>query len=219
MDVKGILQNQAEDLLDIEIDGLEEEVNTGDYSSLYRNDCNDLIRQIRNARKSQISTKLDQADGISACAPQAAPLAEHRSLSPFNNVPVPKRTDSEVVAHDLAAMRKMPNWKTQFKAYLAQSKIIDEDFCDKHFELFTRDEMSILLETRSFGEAFLEKYFQSLNHEKIARNQSFSEEFFIEHFSELDHNVVLHSGRNEWAKPESMSSQLNVFLRLKGVRL
>lgn len=219
MDVKGILQNQADDLLDIEIDCLEEELSTGGYDPAYRKDCNALIEAIRHARK----VGAEPRDGVSADSSGGGvakgAYADPRSLSPYNDVPIPKRTDSEVVAHDLAAMRRLPDRKTRFKAYLAQSPHIDEGFCDAHFDIFTRDEMSMLLETRSFSEAFLEKYFASLDHDKVARYQKFSEAFFIEHFAELDPKIVLKSGCNDWRKPNSMSSRLNVFLRLKGVRL
>lgn len=219
MDVKGILQNQADDLLDIEIDCLEEELSTGGYDPAYRKECNALIKAVRHARKVGAEPRGGIPNNNTRGGIAESTHADPRSLSPFNDVPIPKRTDSEVVAHDLAAIRRMADSKTQLKAYLAQSPIIDEGFCDVHFDIFTRDEMSTLLEMRSFSEAFLEKYFASLDHDKVARYQKFSEAFFIEHFAELDPKIVLKSGCNDWRKPNSMSSQLNVFLRLKGVRL
>ena len=68
-------------------------------------------------------------------------------------------------------------------------------------------------------EEFLEKYFGALNKDKIARYQCFSESFFMKHYSQLDATVVLTKGKNEWRKKENRSKQLDVFLRLKGVKI
>ena len=56
----------------------------------------------------------------------------------------------------------------------------------------------------------MEKYFSSLNAEKIARYQLFSEKFFIKHFSQFDAEIVLTKGKNEWRKKEKRSAQLDV---------
>lgn len=71
---------------------------------------------------------------------------------------------------------------------------------------------------RPLKEEFLEKYFGALNLDKLARYQQFSESFFIRHFRQLDIGVVLEHGKNEWRKKENRSKQLDVFLRLKGVK-
>ena len=69
------------------------------------------------------------------------------------------------------------------------------------------------------GEDFIEKYFGALDHDKIARYQQFSEVFFMKHFSQMDYTIVLEHGKNEWRKKENRSKQLDVFLRLKGVKI
>ena len=69
------------------------------------------------------------------------------------------------------------------------------------------------------GEPFLEKYFGALDHDKIARYQLFSEAFFMKHYSQMDATIVLQHGKNEWRKKENRSKQLDVFLRLKGVKI
>jgi hypothetical protein len=68
-------------------------------------------------------------------------------------------------------------------------------------------------------EGFLEKYFGALDKDKISRYQCFSEGFFIKHYSQLDATVVLTKSKNEWRKKENRSKRLDVFLRLKGVKL
>ncbi len=69
------------------------------------------------------------------------------------------------------------------------------------------------------GEEFLEKYYGALDHAKIARYQKLSEAFFMRHFAQMDAGIVLESGKNEWRKKENRSKQLDVFLRLKGVKI
>ena len=73
--------------------------------------------------------------------------------------------------------------------------------------------------TMPLSEGFLDKYFASLDTDKIARYQLFSEKFFIRHYAQMDAEIVLTKGKNEWHKKENRSSQLDVFLRLKGVKL
>ena len=73
--------------------------------------------------------------------------------------------------------------------------------------------------TMPLSEDFLEKYFASLDADKIARYQLFSEKFFIRHYAQMDAEIVLTKGKNDWRKKENRSSQLGVFLRLKGVKL
>ena len=72
--------------------------------------------------------------------------------------------------------------------------------------------------TRQFSEDFLEKYFSLLDADKIARYQLFSEKFFIRHYARMNAETVLTKGKNDWRKKENRSSQLDVFLRLKGVK-
>ena len=60
---------------------------------------------------------------------------------------------------------------------------------------------------------------KQLDAEKIARYQLFSEKFFIKHFSQLDAEIVLTKGKNDWRKKENRSAQLDVFLRLKGIKI
>lgn len=69
------------------------------------------------------------------------------------------------------------------------------------------------------GESFLEKYFGALDPDKVARYQEFSEQFFMKHFSQLDAVAVLAHGKNEWRKKDKRSKQLDVFLRLKGIKI
>ena len=96
---------------------------------------------------------------------------------------------------------------------------VNEAFIDQNIVFFMPWELSAILMTMNLSEAFLEKYFASLDAEKIARYQLFSEKFFIRHFSQLDAETVLTKGKNDWRKKENRSAQLDVFLRLKGIKI
>ena len=39
------------------------------------------------------------------------------------------------------------------------------------------------------------------------------------HFSKMDAEIVLTKGKNDWRKKENRSAQLDVFLRLKGIKI
>ena len=96
---------------------------------------------------------------------------------------------------------------------------IDADFVDTHYSFFQPWELDAIISVKQMGEDFIEKYFGALDHDKIARYQQFSEVFFMKHFSQMDYTIVLEHGKNEWRKKENRSKQLDVFLRLKGVKI
>ena len=217
MEVLAILKNQASELIDEDLDLLEEEVIAGNYDLAYRNDCLSLISAIRNQRDALRNRKIGQDE--SETDSLSAVIQDPKGLSPFGIVPTPKHSLLESIAHDLSAIRKRADRKSQFKAYVSNVAEIDESFCDKHFDLFDGDEWTQMLGFANFSEEFLDKYFSLLDHNAIARHQCFSEKFFIKHYSDLDTTIVLNSGRNEWRRPEAMSNELKVFLKLKGVQL
>ena len=96
---------------------------------------------------------------------------------------------------------------------------MDAAFIEKHFSFFKEWELNAILSVKQLGEPFLEKYFGALDHDKIARYQLFSEAFFMKHYAQMDATIVLQHGKNEWRKKENRSKQLDVFLRLKGVKI
>ena len=107
----------------------------------------------------------------------------------------------------------------EFKKFIASHELVDADFVDKNYGLFEAWEIGAIISVKQMGEAFLEKYFGALDLDKVARYQEFSEQFFMKHFSQLDATIVLTKGKNTWRKKENRSKQLDVFLRLKGVKI
>lgn len=120
---------------------------------------------------------------------------------------------------EIETMRKKATYKTEFRAFAASSKKLDSSFVDEHFSFFSAWELGTILSVKQMNEEFLEKHFDELGHDKIAMFQRFSEDFFIKHFSEMDANIVLGYGKNDWRKKDKRSRYLDVFLRLKGVKI
>lgn len=211
MQVLEILKNNANDLYSEDLAFFEAELDTGDYPLEYIDQCKDLIAEIRNQRKQ--AAKGDVQDVI-----PSGMLVKPENLVP-GATPIEKspQEKSAEIAHDLAQMRTATNYKTRFKQYLTAHPEIDEAFIDQHIALFRATELEAILMVMPLSEAFLEKYFASLDADKIARYQQFSEKFFIRHYAQMDAEIVLTKGKNEWRKKENRSSQLDVFLRLKGV--
>ena len=125
----------------------------------------------------------------------------------------------ELVRGDLMRLRVQNDYKSAFKTYVKGSSIIDAAFVDANYGLFAAWEINAIISVKQMGEAFLEKYFGALDLKKIARYQQFSESFFMKHFAQLDTQIVLEHGKNDWRKKENRSKQLDVFLRLKGVKI
>ena len=213
MQVLEILKNSGKDLYPEDLAFFEAELDTGDYTREYIDQCKDLIAEIRKWKK-QAANQSEQ-DVIPSNI-----LADPDKLVP--GVKPKEKTPQERLAeftHALQQMRTAGNYKTRFKQYLADHPEIDETFIDQHIALFQPTELESIVMTMPLSEDFLDKYFASLDADKIARYQLFSEKFFIRHYAQMDAEIVLTKGKNDWRKKENRSSQLDVFLRLKGVKL
>lgn len=213
MQVLEILKNNANDLYPEDLAFFEAELDTGDYPLAYIDQCKDLIAEIRNQKKQ--ASKADIQDTIPS----------GMLVKPENLVPGAKPSEkspqekSAEIAHDLAQMRTATHYKTRFKQYMTAHPEINEAFIDQHIALFQPTELESILMLMPLSEAFLDKYFASLDADKIARYQQFSEKFFIRHYAQINAEIVLTKGKNDWRKKENRSAQLDVFLRLKGVEI
>ena len=214
MEVLDILKKNGAELYPEDLAFFEAELDTGEYAVEYIDACKKLISEIR-AWKKQKTAKPGNESGMSGnvfvskekLTPEAAakPLTEKERLAQ--------------ITHDIAQIRMASNYKTCFKQYLTDHPDVNEAFIDQNIVFFMPWELSAILMTMNLSEAFLEKYFASLDAEKIARYQLFSDKFFIRHFSQLDAETVLTKGKNDWRKKENRSAQLDVFLRLKGIKI
>ncbi len=219
MDILNILENSKNELYIEDLDFFETELATGEYDEAYVAQCKELIVKIRNwisggeAKSSTTSPPSQQQKapkglivGIGDIAPKTAnPVAQ--SMKP-----------EDIIFSEISALRENNSYKTDFKRYIKNKAEIDAAFIEKYFSFFKPWELDAIISVKQMGEEFLEKYFGALNHDKIARYQLFSEAFFLKHYSQLDVDVVLEHGKNEWRKKENRSKQLDVFLRLKGVK-
>ena len=213
MQVLEILKSSGKNLYPEDLAFFEAELDTGDYTREYIDQCKNLIAEIRKWKKQ--AAKQSMQDVIPSNI-----LVEPDKLVP--GVKPKEKTPQERLAeftHALQQMRTAGNYKTRFKQYLADHPEIDEIFIDQHIALFQPTELESIVMTMPLSEDFLDKYFASLDADKIARYQLFSEKFFIRHYAQMDAEIVLTKGKNEWRKKENRSSQLDVFLRLKGVKL
>ena len=213
MQVLEILKNSGKELYPEDLAFFEAELDTGNYPLEYIDQCKKLIAEIRNWRKQ--AAKQSVRDVIPSSI-----LVDPDKLVP--GIKQKEKTPQERLAeftHELQQMRTTTNYKTRFKQYLADHPEINEAFIDQHIALFQPTELESIVMTMPLSEDFIDKYFASLDADKIARYQLFSEQFFIRHYSQMDAKIVLTRGKNEWRKKENRSSQLDVFLRLKGVKL
>lgn len=213
MQVLEILKNSGKELYPEDLAFFEAELDTGNYPLEYIDQCKKLIAEIRNWRKQ--AAKQSVHDVIPSSI-----LVDPDKLVP--GIKQKEKTPQERLAEftrELQQMRTATNYRTRFKQYLADHPEINEAFIDQHIALFQPTELESIVMTMQLSEDFIDKYFASLDADKIARYQLFSEQFFIRHYSQMDAKIVLTRGKNEWRKKENRSSQLDVFLRLKGVKL
>ena len=212
MQVLEILKSSANELYAEDLAFFEAELDTGDYPLEYIDECKQMIADIRAARKQAVKESIQKVipDGVYVAPENLVPGAKPAEKSPQEKL--------AEFSHELAQMRTAANYKTRFKQYLADHPEVNEAFIDQHIALFQPSELEAITMIMPLSEDFLEKYFASLDADKIARYQLFSESFFIRHYAQMDAETVLTKGKNDWRKKEKRSKQLDVFLRLKGVK-
>lgn len=216
MDVLEILKKSGKDLYPEDLDFFETELATGgNYNATYQAECRALIKQIRNWKKAPApSDDPAKAKGKSGGIEMDISMVAPKEANPVMDVPQDQR-----LFLDITKMRDDSSYKTKFKKRIQEADFVDAAFIEKHFAFFKEWELNAILSVKQLGEPFLEKYFGALDHDKIARYQLFSEAFFMKHYAQMDATIVLQHGKNEWRKKENRSKQLDVFLRLKGVKI
>lgn len=216
MDIRELLLKHKNELFDVDLDCLEEELDTGEYDKSYIEECRELIGGIRDERRRAVerASKHAQREGRSDNR-AGMPLELSRSCGDISTNGM--MGEPNAVA-DIAAISSNSNARELLKAYIENHPELDQSFVEQHIGSLPGDAIDIFLEMRAFDEAFLDKYFDVLDQAKIARFQTFSEEFFIKHFDDLNETIVLKQGLNSWRKKADRSSKLNTFLRLKGVQ-
>ena len=216
MDILEILKKSGKDLYPEDLAFFETELATGGhYDAAYQAECRGLIKQIRKWQKADKpagapQTPKGKTKGVEVDISQLAP----KESNPAMDMPEDQR-----LFLDITKMRNDSSYKTKFKKRIRDADFVDAAFVEKHFSFFKEWELNAILSVKQLPEPFLEKYFGALDLDKIARYQQFSEAFFMKHFLQMDYTIVLQHGKNEWRKKEKRSKQLDVFLRLKGVKI
>lgn len=214
MEILKILQEQANDLYPEDLDFFETELATGEgYDAHYQQLCREQLARLRawmaGPAEDIVKKEPEVPKGVIVPLGGLVPSSSAaEDLTPF-----------QIFRRDVDAIRTQKTYKTQFKHYVQGSPVVDEAFLEANFSYFQPWEMNAVVSVKPLAEAFLEKYFGALDPDKIARYQLFSESFFMKHYSQMDADIVLNHGKNPWRKKENRSKQLDVFLRLKGVRI
>ena len=216
MDILEILKKSGKDLYPEDLDFFETELATGGhYDAAYQAECRALMKQIHNWKKASApSDDPAKAKGKSGGIEMDISKVAPKEANPVMDMPQDQR-----LFMDITKMREESSYKTKFKKRIQEADFVDAAFIEKHFAFFKEWELNAILSVKQLGEPFLEKYFGALDHDKIARYQLFSEAFFMKHYAQMDATIVLQHGKNEWRKKEKRSKQLDVFLRLKGVKI
>ncbi len=221
MEILKILEESGKDLYIEDLDFFETELATGEgYDEAYKVKCLSRINKLRAWLTDSANNEKDTHTSDNGSDSSDGPFISLGDLVPkAANPTAVSITPVQMIFDDISVMRGSSSYKTHFKKYVAGKAEIDAAFVDKHYAFFQPWELDAIISVKQMGEDFIEKYFGALDHDKIARYQEFSEAFFMKHFAQMDHTIVLEHGKNEWRKKENRSKQLDVFLRLKGVKI
>ena len=195
---------------------------TGDYAERYIDECKEQIALARKwlCGEDEANTPPSEETKVSKKHSKTSLVMDIHNVAPEIANPIAATmSPEEIIFSDIRSMRESDAYKTKFKKYVGDKAEIDGVFVDTHYSFFMQWELDAIISVKQLGEEFLEKYFGALDKDKISRYQCFSESFFMKHYSQLNATIVLTKGKNEWRKKEKRSKQLDVFLRLKGVKL
>lgn len=222
MEILEILKNSKEDIYLEDLEFFETELATGDYAESYIAECTEQIALVRKwlCGENEVATQPSEEEASHRKQAKANLVMGIHDVAPETANPIAAAmTPEDMIFLDIQSMRESDSYKSRFKEYVQKKAEINEPFVDTHYSFFLSWELDAILSVKQFTEDFLEKYFGVLDKDKIARYQIFSESFFMKHYSQLDATIVLAKGKNKWRKKEKRSKQLDVFLRLKGVKL
>ena len=222
MEILEILKNTKDEIYLEDLEFFETELATGNYTESYISKCKEQIELIKKwllGEEQVVASKFVATKSPKKKTKASLVMGIH-DIAPENANPVAAAmTPEEIIFSDIKSMRDSDSYKSRFKKYVQDKAEIDGSFVDTHYSFFMQWELDAIVSVRQLGEEFLEKYFGALDKDKISRYQLFSESFFMKHYSQMDATIVLTKGKNEWRKKEKRSKQLDVFLRLKGVKL
>lgn len=222
MEILEILKNSKDEIYLEDLDFFETELATGNYAESYISECKKQIKTVRkwlSGDEQSDDSQPDTSEAPKKKSKASLVMGIHDVAPEIANPIAATMTPEEIIFSDIKAMRDSDSYKSKFKKYVQDKAEIDGPFVDTHYSFFMQWELEAIVSVRQLGEDFLEKYFGALDKDKIARYQLFSESFFMKHYSQMDATIVLTKGKNEWRKKEKRSKQLDVFLRLKGVKL
>lgn len=222
MEILEILKNSRDELYLEDLLFFETELATGEYEESYVAKCKEQIEIVRRWLSGKDDPPAPQAGELTEIAEQqkgSLIMGIHDVAPKTANPIVAAMSPEDIILMEIQSMRERDSYKNEFKKYVREKPEIDGVFVDTHYSFFLQWEMDAIVSVIQLGEVFLEKYFGALDKEKIARYQAFSESFFMKHYAQMDATIVLMKGKNEWRKKENRSKQLDVFLRLKGVKL
>ena len=223
MEILEILKNSKEEIYPEDLDFFETELATGDYKAAYIKECKaqiEIIRKWLSEKDAPEEPEKPQAKPASGKKNGGPLVMGIHSVAPESANPIAASMSVEdIIFSDIKSLRESDSYKSKFKKYVVDKAEIDSAFIDAHYSFFLPWELDAIISVKQMTEEFLEKYFGALDKDKISRYQQFSESFFMKHYSQLDATVVLTKGKNEWRKKENRSKQVDVFLRLKGVKI
>ena len=217
MDILKTLKQKGNDLYIEELEYFISELSIGDYSKVYIDECLEIINEIKfwkNTKNVKKEKEKKESIKLNDFILNPSDLVKGYKNSKSENVTIENKVKKEI-----ENIRNDENYNSKFTDYVMNNSLFDENIINKLFNFLLDWEKDELLTLKSFSEDFLERYFDALDHSKIARYQYFSEEFFMKHFNDLSYSIVLQKGVNEWCKKANRSSKLDVFLRLKGVNI
>lgn len=226
MDILGMLQNDMDELCEEDIEMIQEELDVGDYSYEYKQQCRLHILKITHYFEQKKKEKAYQGpqelssrlfkteEDVTVVTTSSDTTGEIVEVAPKR-----EKTKAEEFREEIQKMRSMAEPEKRFVAYIEENEFITNDFIDQNMNELNEPERNALLRKRQFTEEFLEKYFDVLDHGTLALNQLYSEEFFMKHYAQLPVKVVLTRSKNPWRTKAKRSKKLDSFLRLKGVKI
>lgn len=208
MEVLEMLKQQGNTLTNEELKFLIDELRTGSYNEDYKNECFEIISQIKSDKSHDVKKSKETLHTVILTPEEIKDRLDKSALS----------VDDRFF-RDLEVARMVNSSDQVVEKYINEHTLSDEFFIT-NLNRFNDLEVRKIFALIKLNDKQIEELFTTVPSGTIEKNQYISEEFFIKHFDDIDIKALKKNKVTNWIiDPTQRSKKIIIFLKMKGVKL
>jgi len=212
MEILKILHENGKTLTNEELNCLEEELEIGDYPSMYFSNCKSLIASIRAERIRE--SKKEKTDPVLVTL-----LRTKEEVGEGATIQTDSASPLDIFLRKLVLSRSFKGGGIVIKNAINDKIItLEEVLADK--KNYTIEEKNDLLNYFEFDSDLLNKYYSLFDKKLLCATQIITEEFYMNHYQDFGIYELRKNEKSPWINDKNQrSNKLQIFLKLKGINL